>query len=272
MKRFEGRTAVVTGGAQGIGLATADRLFAEGANVLIADIKEWEGSAASQKLTLGDRVAYCPADVSVAAQVEAMMAAAEARFGAIDVLVSNVGVAKSTPFLNLGEEEIEAGFRINLFSMIWCCQAAMRRMKARGKGGAVVLMSSVNAVMTMPGFTIYNCSKGGIEQLTRVLSIEFADDNIRVNAVGPGTILTELATILERRTKLLVAEGFFADEAEGKAYCADLRALDADPARRDIAFRLGVEPELLETERRVTELRNWIEHQVRPQKSRRGRG
>ena len=84
--------------------------------------------------------------------------------------------------------------------------------------------------------------------------------------------LTELATILERRTKLLVAEGFFADEAEGKAYCADLRALDADRARRDIAFRLGVEPELLETERRVTELRNWIEHQVRPQKSRRGRG
>jgi GMP synthase (glutamine-hydrolysing) len=88
----------------------------------------------------------------------------------------------------------------------------------------------------------------------------------------PEFSLTELATILERRTKLLVAEGFFADEAEGKAYCADLRALDADRARRDIAFRLGVEPELLEPELRVTELRNWIEHQVRPQKSRRGRG
>jgi len=193
MKRFEGKTAVVTGGAQGIGLATADRLFAEGANVFIADIKKWDGSAASQKLTLGDRIAYRRTDVSVAAQVEAMMAAAEARFGAIDVLVSNVGVARSTPFLDLAEDEIEAGFRMNLFSMIWCCQAAIRRMRARRKGGAVVLMSSVNAVMTMPGFAIYNCTKGGVEQLTRVLSLEFADDSIRVNAVGPGTILTELA-------------------------------------------------------------------------------
>jgi NAD(P)-dependent dehydrogenase (short-subunit alcohol dehydrogenase family) len=193
MKRFEGKTAVITGGAQGIGLATAERLIAEEANVFIADIKEWEGSAASQKLKLGDRVAYRRTDVSDAAEVEAMMAEAEAKLGAIDVLVSNVGVAKSTPFLDLKEEEIAVGFRTNLFSMIWCCQAAIRRMKARGKGGAVVLMSSVNAVMTMPGFTIYNCAKGGIEQLTRVLSLEFADDNIRVNAVGPGTILTELA-------------------------------------------------------------------------------
>lgn len=193
MKRFEGRTAVVTGGAQGIGLATAERLLAEGASVFIADIKEWEGSAAAQKLRLGDRVAYRRTDISIAAEVEATMAAAEARLGAIDVLVSNVGVAKSTPFLDLKEEEIAAGFRTNLFSMIWCCQAAIRRMKARGKGGAVVLMSSVNAVMTMPGFAIYNCSKGGIEQLTRVLSLEFADDGIRVNAVGPGTILTELS-------------------------------------------------------------------------------
>jgi NAD(P)-dependent dehydrogenase (short-subunit alcohol dehydrogenase family) len=193
MNRFEGKTAVITGGAQGIGLATAERLISEGANVFIADIKPWEGSAASQKLKLGERVAYRRTDVSVAAEVESMMAEAEGRLGKIDVLVSNVGVAKSTPFLDLTEEEIATGFRTNLFSMIWCCQAAMRRMKARGKGGSVVLMSSVNAVMTMPGFTIYNCSKGGIEQLTRVLSIEFADDNIRVNAVGPGTILTELA-------------------------------------------------------------------------------
>jgi GMP synthase (glutamine-hydrolysing) len=87
----------------------------------------------------------------------------------------------------------------------------------------------------------------------------------------PEFTLTELASIIERRVKPLAAEGFFADEAQGKAYCADLRALEADPERRDIAFRLGVEPELLVTERRVTELRNWIEHQVRPQKSRRGR-
>jgi NAD(P)-dependent dehydrogenase (short-subunit alcohol dehydrogenase family) len=193
MKRFEGKTAVVTGGAQGIGLATAERLHGEGANVFIADIRAWEGSAASQSLARSGRIAYRQTDVSIAAEVEAMMTAAEAEFGAVDILVSNVGMAKSTPFLDLKEEEIETGFRTNLFSMIWCCQAAIRRMKQRGKGGAIVLMSSVNAVMAMPGFAIYNSSKGGIEQLTRVLSLEFAADGIRVNAVGPGTILTELA-------------------------------------------------------------------------------
>src|SRR5262249_16440598 len=93
MKRFEGRTAVVTGGAEGIGLATAERLHAEGASVFIADIKEWEGSAASQRLARGGRIAYRRTDASIAAEVEAMMAAAEDEFGAIDVLVSNVGVA-----------------------------------------------------------------------------------------------------------------------------------------------------------------------------------
>jgi GMP synthase (glutamine-hydrolysing) len=87
----------------------------------------------------------------------------------------------------------------------------------------------------------------------------------------PEFTLTELSAILERRAALLAREGLFADESEGKAYCAELRALDADRGRRDVAFRLGVEPELLDTERRVTELRNWITHRVRPEKSRRGR-
>jgi GMP synthase (glutamine-hydrolysing) len=87
----------------------------------------------------------------------------------------------------------------------------------------------------------------------------------------PEFTLGELASILARRTTPLTQEGLFADEAEGQAYCADLRALDEDPGRRDIAFRLGVQPELLDAELRLTELRNWIAHLVRPEKSRRGR-
>jgi GMP synthase (glutamine-hydrolysing) len=87
----------------------------------------------------------------------------------------------------------------------------------------------------------------------------------------PEFTLTELASILERRTAPLAQEGLFADEAEGKAYCAELRALDSDPRRRDIAWRLGIQPELLDTELRLTELRNWISLKVRPEKSRRGR-
>jgi len=87
----------------------------------------------------------------------------------------------------------------------------------------------------------------------------------------PEFTLRELAVIIGRRAGALAQEGLFADEAEGKAYCADLLALDADPARRDIAFRLGIEPELLEPERRLTELRNWITHRVREEKASRGR-
>ena len=87
----------------------------------------------------------------------------------------------------------------------------------------------------------------------------------------PEFTLRELAVIIGRRAGALAQEGLFADEAEGKAYCADLLALDADPSRRDIAFRLGIEPELLEPERRLTELRNWITHRVREEKAHRGR-
>jgi GMP synthase (glutamine-hydrolysing) len=88
----------------------------------------------------------------------------------------------------------------------------------------------------------------------------------------PEFTLRELATIIERRAGALAKEGLFADEAEGKAYCADLYALDDDPRRSDIAFRLGIAPEIIEPELRLTELRNWIEHRARPEKSRRGRG
>src|SRR5262249_13104365 len=113
MERFKGKTAVVTGGAQGIGLATAERLHAEGANVFIADIQGWDEAEASQSLVRGDRVAYRRTDVSRAAEVEAMMAEAEARFGAIDILVSNVGIARSTPFLDIKEEELATGIQTN---------------------------------------------------------------------------------------------------------------------------------------------------------------
>lgn len=193
MNRFKGKVAVVTGGAQGIGLACADRLREEGAKVVIGDVQDWDASAAKTKLEPGDDVLYIRTDVTERAQVEQLIASAVDRFGGVDALVSNVGAARNTPFLDLSDDELIQGFQINLISMILCGQAAARQMKAQGRGGAIVNMSSVNAVMTMPGFTIYNVSKGGIEQLTRGMALELAELGIRVNAVGPGTILTELS-------------------------------------------------------------------------------
>lgn len=193
MGRFSNKRVIVTGAAQGIGLACVRRLLDEGANILAADIRSWEDSTASQGLERGERLVYRQTDVTSRSEVEAMVAAAVEAFGGVDVLVSNVGAARKTPFLELSDKDLQEGLQVNLVSMILCGQAAARQMQAQGSGGAIINMSSVNAVMAMPGYTTYNVSKGGIEQLTRVMALELAPLGIRVNAVGPGTILTELA-------------------------------------------------------------------------------
>lgn len=234
MRRFEGKSAVVTGGAQGIGLACAERLMAEGARVLVLDVQEEERAEAVAKLSGREGFLYRRADVTERAAVEAGVDEAVTAFGGIDVLVSNVGVAKKTPFLDLTDAELDQGFRVNLRSMILCGQVAARRMRDGGRGGAIVNMSSVNAVMTMPGYTIYNVSKGGIEQLTRVMALELVEHGIRVNAVGPGTILTELAkqAVLTdeaaRRTILSrTPMGRFGEPEEVAAVVAFLASADA---------------------------------------------
>lgn len=192
MTRYKNKRAIITGGAQGIGLACAQRLLSEGAQVLAADIQKWEGSAASSVLSESERFSYRRTDVTSRQEVEAMVAEAVASFGGVDVLISNVGVAKKKPFLELTDEDLATGFQINLVSMILCGQAVARQIKTQGTPGAIVHMSSVNGVMAMPGYTVYNVSKGGVEQLTRVMALELAPLGIRVNAVGPGTILTEM--------------------------------------------------------------------------------
>ncbi|MBB6410684.1 SDR family NAD(P)-dependent oxidoreductase [Mesorhizobium sangaii] len=174
MIRYKNKRAIITGGAQGIGLACAQRLLDEGAQVLAADIQKWEGSAASSVLSESERFRYRRTDVTSRQEVETMVAEAVASFGGVDVLISNVGVAKKKPFLELTDEDLATGFQIDLVSMILCGQAVARQIKTQGTQGAIVHMSSVNGVMAMPGYTVYNVSKGGIEQLTRVMALELA--------------------------------------------------------------------------------------------------
>lgn len=193
MQRFSGKVVVVTGGAQGIGLACAQRFLEEGGKVVVADIQGEAAAEAVRSLGGNSDFHYVQTDVTERVQVERMVETAVAVFGGVDVLVSNAGAAKKIPLLDLTDDDLDKGFRLNLISMILCGQAAVRQMETQGRGGAIVYMSSVNAVLAMPGYTIYNVSKGGIEQLTRVMALECAPLGIRVNAVGPGTILTELA-------------------------------------------------------------------------------
>jgi NAD(P)-dependent dehydrogenase (short-subunit alcohol dehydrogenase family) len=183
------KTAIVTGASQGIGLACAERLVREGARVMLVDVRP-EGAAAAE--ALGDAARFFQADVSVKAEVDAMVAATLAAFGHIDILVNNAGVTHAADFLDLAEEDFDRVLRINLKSMFLCSQAVAREM-VKHQAGCIINMSSVNAELTIPNQIPYVVSKGGVNQLTRVTAISLAQYGIRVNAIGPGTILTELA-------------------------------------------------------------------------------
>ena len=205
---LEGKVSIITGAANGIGQACA-RLFAEqGAKVVLADIQDAPGQALAQELQAqGQQAHYVHCDVGRKADVDALVQQVLALHGRIDVLVSNAGIFKAAPFLEVSESDFDEVLRVNLKGAFLVGQAAARAMKASG-GGAIVHMSSVNGVMAIPEIASYNVSKGGINQLTRAMALALADDGIRVNAVAPGTIATELArkavlTSDAARTKIL---------------------------------------------------------------------
>ena len=188
--KLQQKIAIVTGASQGIGLACAQRLVQEGARVMLVDLRPEGADAAAQ---LGEQARFYRADVSRKAEVDVMVQATLDAFGRIDILVNNAGVTHAADFLDLQEEDFDRVLRINLKSMFLCSQAVARDMVKRGEGGCIINMSSVNAELTIPNQVPYVVSKGGVNQLTRVASISLAQHGIRVNAIGPGTILTELA-------------------------------------------------------------------------------
>jgi glucose 1-dehydrogenase len=192
--RLAGKAALVTGAAQGIGLACARALASEGASVVLADVNEAAGQEAARALEAGGRkAAFTRCDVSARASVDAAVGFAVKTFGALDVLVANAGIVHAADFLDLAEADFDRVLAVNLKGIFLAGQAAARQMVKQGRGGAIVNMSSVNAVLAIPNQVPYVVSKGGINQLTRVMALSLAPHRIRVNAVGPGTILTELA-------------------------------------------------------------------------------
>jgi NAD(P)-dependent dehydrogenase (short-subunit alcohol dehydrogenase family) len=188
--RLANRVALVTGAARGIGFACAKRFAEEGASVVMADI---DADGARDSAARIDRALGIVADVSLKPQVDALVAATLEHAGRVDILVNNAGVTHACEFLDLAEEDFDRVLRVNLKSMFLCGQAVARAMVNSGRGGAIVNMSSVNAVLAIPNQIPYVVSKGGVNQLTKVMAVSLARHGIRVNAIGPGTIATELA-------------------------------------------------------------------------------
>ena len=185
---LQDRVVIITGAAQGIGEACARRFAREGAQVVIADVADARGQALAAEL--GATYQHC--DVGDKAQVDALVAQVLRQHGRIDVLVNNAGIFKAANFLQVTEADFDAVLRVNLKGAFLVGQAVARVMAQAGRG-AIVNMSSVNSVLAIPDIASYNVSKGGINQLTRAMALALADRGVRVNAVGPGTIATELA-------------------------------------------------------------------------------
>ena len=190
---LEDRVAIVTGAARGIGAACAERLAQDGAAVALWDVDEAAGEALAAALVAhGHRAVFARCDVSKLDQVKAALAATLQAFARVDALVNNAGIFKAADFLDITEADWDAVLAVNLKGSFLVAQAVAREMVKAG-GGAIVNMSSVNGVLAIPTIASYNVSKGGINQLTRAMALALADHGIRVNAVAPGTIATELA-------------------------------------------------------------------------------
>jgi glucose 1-dehydrogenase len=194
MTRLVGKCAIVTGAANGIGLACARRLAADGASIALADINADLGEAAAKALRdEGARAIFVATDVTDRAAIDALVNRAVDEFGRLDVMLNNAGVALTGSILEMSDEIFDKVLATNLRSAFIGTQLAARQMVASGRGGVIINMSSVNALLAIPGLAAYACSKGALNQLTKVAAIELAAHKIRVVAIGPGTILTELA-------------------------------------------------------------------------------
>jgi NAD(P)-dependent dehydrogenase (short-subunit alcohol dehydrogenase family) len=188
VRGLKDKVAIVTGAARGIGLACAKRFLAEGAKVILADIDENEGMAAAKALGMSAHFVRC--DVGSAKEVAALIAAAE-KSGGVDILVNNAGIVHGADFLDLAEADFERVLRVNLKGAFLVAQAAAKKM-AHKKRGAIVNMASINSQVAIPNQIPYSVSKGGLLQLTRAMALSLAKHGIRVNAIGPGSIMTDL--------------------------------------------------------------------------------
>jgi NAD(P)-dependent dehydrogenase (short-subunit alcohol dehydrogenase family) len=190
--KLSGRVAVVTGAARGIGRATVERLRAEGARVVVSDIDADRLARTAAEIGSPEDVLARITDVSKKAEVDALIEATIRRFGAIDIMVNNAGIAPVVDLLDVTEELLERVLAVNLKGAFYGTQSAGRQMIRQGKGGVIINMSSINSGLANPTVAPYAISKGGMNQVTSTAAVAFAPHGIRVVGVGPGTIMTDM--------------------------------------------------------------------------------
>ncbi|MAQ94188.1 MAG: 3-oxoacyl-ACP reductase [Rhodothermaceae bacterium] len=186
---LDNKVAVITGGAQGIGRATCERFVRDGASVVIADVADEAGAELAE--ALGDKAVFVPTDVTDADSAAAAMQAAVDHFGGLDVVVNNAGITRDATLKKMTGDQFDAVINVNLKGVYLCTQAAVPHLEARG-GGAILNAASVVAHNGNFGQTNYVATKAGVIGMTKTWARELGRKGIRVNAVAPGFIATEM--------------------------------------------------------------------------------
>lgn len=190
--RLKDKVCVITGAAQGIGEACAMRFASEGAKVVVSDVQVEKGEAVAKAVRdAGGEAMFFACDVSQKSDCVDLIQAAVDAYGGVDVHLSNAAIIVAKDFLDITEEDWEQTVGINLNGFFYAGQAAAAQMAKQGSGN-IINMSSINAVVAIPTATPYTVCKGGVLQLTKSMALSLAPHGIRVNAVGPGTIATEM--------------------------------------------------------------------------------
>lgn len=191
MKGLEGKLALVTGGARGIGFSIAEKFASEGTNLIIADLDGTNARKAADELRrFGVDTSAIQVDVRKVEEIEHVFSQIKQEYGGLDILINNAGIQIRNPSIDFLESEWDALMGVNLKAAFFCSQHAAKIMN--GKGGSIVNISSGTSTQTTPGRAPYVISKAGINAMTAVLAAEWADKGIRVNAVAPGWILTDM--------------------------------------------------------------------------------
>ena len=209
--QLEGKVAIVTGAARGIGYAIAKRFLMDGASVVVSDVDGAGASKAVRDLEQYGKVLAIACDVGDKLDIHNLMTYTATNLGEIDILVNNAGIVHQAEFLDLKEEDFDRVMRVNLKGAFLCGQAVAKRMVARveagGDAGSIINMSSINAIFGLPEQLAYSVSKGGMNQLTRTMAVALAKWGIRVNAIGPGSIETDMLSAVntdaEARKKII---------------------------------------------------------------------
>lgn len=205
MRGLKDKVAIVTGAGSGIGQEIAKRLGSEGAKVVIDYIGAAEGAEETERAIkeAGGESKTVRADVTKLDEVNSLVDDAWGTFGGADILINNAGMEKRSDFWDTPEEEYDKVMAVNLRGPFFLTQAFVRRLRAAGKPGRIVNISSVHEDMVFPGFSTYCCSKGGLRMLMRNLAMELGPLGITINNVAPGAIATPInKALLEDKPKL----------------------------------------------------------------------